>query len=59
MKKEVIFVGFHSFEGYVVPFMFFDSFASAQRYMDSDEFVSLAEVCPSRNYSIFTRYIVD
>lgn len=25
---------------------------------DDDEFVSLAEVCPSRNYSIFTRYIV-
>lgn len=59
MKKEVIFVGFHSFEGYVVPFMFFDSYSSAQRYMDSNEFLSLAEVCPSRNYSIFSRYIVD
>lgn len=59
MKKEVIFVGFHSFEGYVVPIQFFETLHDAQRFMDSDVFVSLCDICPSRNYSIFTRNIVD
>lgn len=56
--KEVIFVGFHSFEGYVVPIQFFATLSDAQSYMDSDFFATLCNMCPSRNYSIFTRYII-